>query len=94
MYDSRLKAPIPETKVNKANQMWGTVRGTFKHMNEDIFRKLFCAHVRPHLEYAVQFWSPYLRKNINQVEAVQRRSTKCVPGYKHLSTEDRTKKLK
>ena len=82
------------TKVNKANQMWGTVRRTFKHMNEDIFRKLFCAHVRPHLEYAVQFWSPYLRKNINQIEAVQRRATKCIPGYKHLSYDDRLKKLK
>ena len=81
-------------KVNKANQMWGTVRRAFKHMNEDIFRKLFCSHVRPHLEYSIQFWAPYLRKNINQIESVQRRATKCIPGYRNLSYEDRLRKLK
>ena len=42
-------------KVNKANQTWGTIRRTFKHMNPDIFKKLFCAQVRSHLEYAIQF---------------------------------------
>ena len=82
------------SKVNKANQMWGMIRRAFKHMNEDIFRKLFCSLVRPHLEYSIQFWAPYLRKNINQIESVQRRATKCIPGYRNLSYEDRLKKLK
>ena len=71
------------TKVNKANQMWGTIKRTFKHMNSYIFKKLFCAHVRSHLEYAVQFWSPYLRKDINLVESVQRRATKTSATHRY-----------
>ena len=80
-------------KVNKANQMWGVVKRAFKHMNQDIFKKLFCSHVRPHVEYAVQFWSPYLRKHINQVEQVQRRATKSIPGFRNLSYKERLIKL-
>ena len=62
-------------------------------MNQDIFKKLFCAHIRPHLEYAVQFWSPYLRKSINQIESVQRRATKNIPGLQNLSYVERLKQL-
>ena len=80
-------------KVNKANQSWGTIKRSFKHMNSDIFKKLFCAQVRSHLEYAIQFWAPYLRKDINKIESVQRRATKCVPGLKDLSYPERLKKL-
>ena len=81
------------TKVNKANQMWGIMKRTFKHMNKQIFKKLFSAHVRSHLEYAVQFWCPYLRKDINQIESVQRRATKSVPGLKDLSYKERLQEL-
>ena len=73
--------------------MWGVVKRAFKHMNQDIFKKLFCSHVRPHVEYAVQFWSPYLRKHINQVEQVQRRATKSIPGFRNLSYKERLIKL-
>lgn len=84
--DSKLKfQKHTSTKVNKANQIWGTIKRTFKHMNSYIFKKLFCAHVRSHLEYAIQFWAPYLRKDVNQIESVQRRATKYIPGYKDRS---------
>ena len=92
--DSKLKFQNHiSSKVNKANQMWGTIKRTFRYMNKDIFKKLFSAHVRSHLEYAVQFWSPYLRKNINQIESVQRRATKYIPGLRELSYTQRLKKL-
>ena len=94
LVDTKLKFQNhTSVKVNKANQMWGTIKRTFKHMNEDIFKKLFCSHVRPHLEYAIQFWAPYLRKNINQIEKVQRRATKYLPGYQNLSYKERLTSL-
>ena len=62
-------------------------------MNPYIFKKLFCAQVRSHLEYAIQFWAPYLRKDINKIESVQRRATKYIPGLKDLSYPKRLKKL-
>ena len=33
-------------------------------------------------------WSPYLRKDIECLENVQRRATKLVKGMKHKSYED------
>ena len=81
------------TKVNKANQIWGTIKRTFKHMSPYIFKKIFCAQVRSHLEYAIQFWAPHYRKDINTIESVQRRATKYIPGFKELSYTDRLKKL-
>jgi len=48
--------------------------------------------VRPHLEYAIQAWSPYLRKDIDCVERVQRSATKMVKGF--LQYELRLNRLK
>ena len=40
--------------------------------------KLYKSYVRPKLEYNTPVWSPYLSKDINAVEKVQKRFTKIV----------------
>ena len=64
------------------------------YLDEHSFLLLYKALVRPHLEYANQIWSPLLKKHEIEIENVQRRATKLIPGFRDLSYEERLKKLK
>ena len=83
-----------EEKVKKANQMLGIIKSTFKYIDCDIFSLLYKTLVRPHVEYASSVWSPHTKKHQEIIEKLQRRATKLVPELKHLSYEERLRKLK
>ena len=51
---------------------------SFKSKNIWILKKLFCTYVRPQLEYNTPVWSPYLLKDKNNIESIQRRYTKAI----------------
>ena len=70
------------------------IKNTFSYMDKDMFLNLYQSLVRPHMEYCTQAWSPYLKKDMNLLERIQRRATKIVPGLSDLSYEERLKKLK
>ena len=55
---------------------------------------LYKSFVRPHMEFAIQVWSPYLKRDIECLERVQRRAAKLVKEFRKLSYEDRLCKLK
>ena len=80
-------------KVNKANSMIGVIRRTFVHLGLPMFKALYTALVRPHLEYANQVWRPHLLKDITIIENIQQRATKLRPHLKDLSYEEGLKKL-
>ena len=56
----------------KATQVLGLIRRSFKINSVDMFVFLYKMYVRPHLEYCVQTWSPYLVRDIDTLEKVQR----------------------
>ena len=80
-------------KVNKANSIMGVIRRTFECLDQKTFKLLYTSLVRPHLEYANQVWNPYLKKHIDLLENVQRRSTKLIPGLSNFSYTERLKIL-
>jgi len=62
------------------SRMLGYINRNFSFKNKDIILPLYISLVRPHLEYAMQFWSPHHAKDIAKLEAVQRRATKMNPS--------------
>ena len=46
------------------------------------------------LEYAVQSWCPYQAKDIDELEKIQHRITKLVPGFQDLPYDERCRRLK
>jgi len=63
---SSLKPSLQCTKAAaKAMQVLGIIKRNFVMNDEEDFHLLFNGYVRPHLEYCVQVWSPYLKKTLN-----------------------------
>ena len=77
----------------KANTVLGFIARNFDCKTPEVITRLYTSLVRPHLEYAVQFWSPCYQKDQNKLEGVQRRATKLVPGFRGLQYEERLKRL-
>jgi hypothetical protein len=46
-------------QVNKANSIMGLIRRIYAHLDEQSFKYLFQALVRPHIEYAEAVWTPF-----------------------------------
>jgi ribonuclease P/MRP protein subunit RPP40 len=65
------------------------MKRTFVTRNKEIWTKLYTTYVRPHLEFAISAWNPYLKKDIALLEKVQLRATKISPSVKNLSYEKR-----
>ena len=68
--------------ASKSNQIIGMIRGNITYKEKSLIVPLYKAIVRPHLEYCIQAWSPYLRKDIDLLEKIRRRATKLIPGLK------------
>ena len=77
----------------KAQRILSMIKRTFKNLNVTLLRKIYKAFVRPHLEYCCPAWSPYLVKDIEILEKVQRRMTRILSEYRTLSYLDRLKNL-
>ena len=55
-------------RVNKANKMMGIIRRSFCHLNVQMFKLLYKALVRPHIEYAAAISSPRYISDVNIIE--------------------------
>ena len=89
-----LKFTKQSIKVEKkAQKLIGYIKRQFKYRNKDTVLQLFTSLVRPHLEYAVQFWAPNLQKDIERLEAVQARATKLIPTLRHFGYRRRLERL-
>ena len=77
----------------KAQKILGYVKRVFVHRNRETVMALYKTLVRPHLEYAVQFWSPTYRCDVDRLERIQMRATKLVPEIRNMGYERRLLEL-
>ena len=61
--------------------------------DEKVFLKLYKQIVRPRLEYATAVWNPHYKQDVDLLEKVQRRATKCIKGMRDKSYAQRLQLL-
>ena len=83
-----------EKAVQTAKAIISQIRNSFMYFDAELVRLLYVSLIRPHLEYAVPVWNPYLKGDIDNIENVQHRATRLVPGIKRKEYEYRVKTLR
>ncbi len=85
LLDCSLKPSVHRiAAVKKARAALFLVKRSFVSLKPAVFLPLYCNLVRPHLEYAIQATSPYLKKDIYHTERFQRLATRMVKGLHHF----------
>jgi len=76
---------------NKASKVM--IKRSVKYKEARIMVSLYKTLVRPHVEYCVNTWSPYYRKDKELLEKVQCRFTKMIINVEGLSYDERLRHL-
>ena len=77
----------------KASKILGMLKRTFLSRDVELWATLYRTYVRPHLEFAVPAWSPFLRRDIEVLEKVQRRVTRLPKTLRKASYEERLDRM-
>jgi len=90
-----LKPSLQGIKASsKAMSVMRLIKRNFKSVGSEEFSLLYKAYIRPHLEYCIQVWSPYLKKDIKCLKWVQRKAKKLVGTLRKKPYEERLRVLK
>jgi hypothetical protein len=95
MVSSDLKWATQVEKATKAAKaMIAQIKNSFRYFDAELVRLLYVSLVRPHLEFAVPVWNPYMKKDIEKLENIQHRATRLAPKLRKKGYEYRLEKLR
>ena len=95
MVSSDLKWVTQVEKATKAAKaIVAQIRNSFRYFDAELVRLLYVSLVRPHLEFAVPVWNPYLKKDIEKLENIQHRATRLAPRLRKKGYEYRLENLR
>ena len=75
-------------KINKDTHMLSSAKYNpciVDYSDPHLLVNAFCTFVRPILEYCCTVWNPRHKYEIEKIEAIQRRFTKRLRGFYHMS---------
>ena len=75
--------------VKKANSVLGQMSRSVHYRDKIVWLRLYKQFVRPHLEFAVQAWSPWSVADKDLLKSVQQRAIKMVSGLVGRTYEDK-----
>ena len=70
--------------ASNTRKITAMVRRNFRRLDCQDLLLVYKAYIRPHLECCIQSRSPYLRKDVQCLEGVQKAATKLVPALRKL----------
>jgi len=82
-----------ELTGQKTNHLLGCIKRSLVRRSREVTLPLYSSLVRPHLEYCVQLWSPWHRKDMDLSERAQSRAREMIRGMVHLSYDERLREL-
>jgi hypothetical protein len=62
--------------ISKATKMLNLLRRNLRNYSLKAKKRAYLSLVRPHLEFSVPVWSPYLKKDLLALEKVQKRAAR------------------
>ena len=93
-FNEKFTPTINCNKVCKASQsVIGLIRRNINNRTKEGMLILYKTLVRPLLDYCCQIWKPYIKKDINALEKIQKKYTKMIDGCKNINYEKRLHKL-
>ena len=80
-----------ESALKSANSTLGMIKRNITCKSKKVIVKLYKALVRPKLEFCIQAWRPFLKKDVNKLEKIQHRATNMIEECRGLTYEERLK---
>ena len=79
--------------VRKASNTLWLLSQSLRYLDNHSKISAYTSYVRPQLEYATIIWSPYLKKDIDRIERVQKRFVKGLQGFRNLPYDEALRRL-
>ncbi len=76
-----------------AQSVLSQISRAFHYRDRHTFKKLYVQYVRPHLEFAVTSWSPWLEADKSCLEKIQQRAVSMISGLKGATYEEKLKEI-
>ncbi|EFA12433.1 hypothetical protein TcasGA2_TC005244 [Tribolium castaneum] len=80
--------------VGRARKMFYLLKHVFPNPSVSFISKVYITYIRPHLEFAIPVWRPYLLKDIDLLERTQHLVTRWTHCLRQVSYEQRLEILK